>query len=1230
MIRSLFRLCAVLIFVCAIAYAQTDRGSLSGSVKDSAGAAVPGAKVTVRNEDTNISQTSTSNSVGLFDFENLNPGKYELSISSSGFKSFVQKHIQIDVGSRVISDSSLLPGTTETTVIVSAGEQSLHTDSASLGLVVEEKSITDLPLVYGNPYALEVLASGVVLSSVNPNIHVYDSGSATVSVNGSALNSIDYKLDGAPDNRIRYSAYTPSTEFIAQYKMDTANYNAAEGHSGGGFMNTQLKSGTNKLHGSAFGYYQNPNVSAYSWLPANSTTKAAKITFIREGFGVGGPAIRNKLFWFIGWEHSRQVSPSSSQEIVPDSAQKQGDFSGLYSLDTTANSGNICTSGGTLVSPTKTPNAYQLFYPDSVTASSTSATNTHYIRACIPGNVLPSGRMSSIATKYLSYYPAPMTTSAFDGGYNYTYGAGETDYYHATAARADYTMTQNQSMYAHLVWSARTHPKSYNYFPPFSDVALTYLNRGVAFGYTNVLGNSTVLNFVGAFTRFTNSNIAGMEGKVDATTLGMPSYLVNGLSHFAHSMPSITPTGYTALTTASGTQSADDIWLGSLDLTHQVKSHTLDMGAEFRRYKTSSMSGASAQGSYTSSGNLAVQTDTTTVAHNIGFSLAELELGYLSSGSQIQNSDLSVTSDYWALYLQDHWRVTSKLTINAGLRWEYETPSYERNSKEIVKFDFNATNSTTVAAASAYLSTVAGTNSLLPSSISPTGGAVFAGTNGYGKRPYKSPVFDFLPRIGFAYSLDKKTVIRGGYGIFFDSLNSYYLSGGNSGSTNTFIVPQQGYSATSSIVAPTFTNSTGLVFTSTLANPFPGGLTAVTGNKSGVNTALGQNIQFLVRNPHVPYSQRYTFGLQHQFGGWVVSVDYVGNHGVHLPVGQVSQSTNTGGREFNPIPRQYYSTKTNGYDYTVNTNESTSVTNPFYGMIASGAQNNLSSSKTYVYQLQRPYPEFASINAFDMTGMSSYNSLQANVVRRFSNGLSGTFAYTWSRALDAMTFLNAVDTKPWHGISKDERPQRIAVSAIYQLPFGKGRAHLNSGRGMLQQAVGGWQVQGLYQIQSGAPLNFTANGVYLGKNPNDSHWSRSDYKKSVANGTNKEGSWFNPALWVSDNSYSTHQIETCSTTSADYPACPYTLPSSYQIRTMPLRFNKLRADKLNQFDIGLQREFSVVKVGTLQFRGEAINVFNHVVFSAPAVSSYSTTTFGLITGQGNQPRVIQFSGFLRF
>jgi hypothetical protein len=1201
--------------------AQTDRGSIVGKISDTTGAIVGGATVTVKNEETGVVSSGRSNDAGDFLFSDLNPGKYTVIVEMPGFHKVETDHVQVDVGSRVKNDAHLSVGSSEQSVTVQADVQQLNYTSAGLGMVIEQKAITDLPLIYGNPFALEFLTPGLTVSGVNPNIHVYDSSSATVSVNGSALNALDYKLDGAPDNRIRFSAFTPSTEFIAQYKIDTATYDASQGHSSGGFVNTQLKSGTNRVHGSVFAYYQNPKINSNVWAltPTNS-----KPTFVREGAGGGGTFYKDKAFWFAGFEHSRQGTPNVQTLTVPTAAERNGDFSALYALG----SGTVC--GTTPRTIATGANPYQIFDPFSATP--TSATATTYNRTCLPGNIIPASRISAVAKADLALYPLSNVTGKADGENNYAYSASEPDNYNAEVLRLDYTISQRQNLYSHLIRSSRVQANKNNFFPPVSGTTLDYENRGIVLGHVFVLNPNTVITSTAAYTRFTTQSNAGATGVITPTSQGFPGYTTAGQSMFANSAPRIDLTTYTSATTATGIQSFDDIYLGNVSASQTKGSLFMRYGFEYRRYLTNGLSGSGSQGQYVSNGSLASASSSVTPSTGIGLAVAQLELGAISSGTQTQNADFAIRSDYYAGFFQNDWRATQKLTLNIGLRWEYETPDVERNGKQAVAFSFGATNSTTLAGAATYASKVAGSSALLPASISPTGGFVFANQNDAGKDPYTSPKYSFLPRIGFAYAANQKTVIRGGFGLFFDSLNSYLLSGGNSGSTTLFVIPQQGYSATSTVAAPTFTNAgngTGtLAYTSTLANPFPGGLTPVSGNSLGASTALGQNIQFLQPNPHTPYNERYSIGAQRQLGQWIASIDYVGNHGVHLPVGQISQGVNTGGREFNNVPAQYYSKVTNAYDYTENTtiNNTNSTTNPFFGLIPSGAAANLSSSKTSIAQLLRPLPEYASINAFTTDGMSIYHSLQAQLQRRFTNGLSFTAAYTWSRTLDATTFLNPTDPRPWYGISANDRPQRLAVSGIYQLPFGRGRRYLGDSRNVIAQVVGGWQVQGVYQIQSGAPLTFTTNPIYLGTNPADAHFTRAQYKASLpSNGGS--GSWFDTSKFVSVlGTTSANTIFTCGST---VPICPTQLPGTYQIRTIGLRYSTLRADNLNQADVGVQREFRIREYATFQFRGEAVNMLNHPVYAVPLVNP-TASTFGQIISQANQPRVFQFAGFLRF
>lgn len=1223
-----------------VALAQGDHGIVNGRVTDGTGARVTDAPVQIVEETTNVNLRTKTNASGEYAFPALVPGKYTISVSMPGFKAFKEEHIQVDLGTTTQIDLTLQVGATDSAVTVNGQSQLLNYDSADLGLVVEEKSMTELPLIYGNAFTLENLAPGVVLSGVNPNIHVYDSGTASVSINGSMYNSIDYKLDGAADNRIRTTAFTPNTESIAQYRLATSAYDASTGHASGGFTNVQAKSGTDRIHGSLFGYYQNPNINANSWL-LNYLPNQIKPTFVREGFSFGAPILKRKLFFFTGFEHSRQSNPVNGSANVPTQAEIAGDYSALYALDTTANSKNVCGSTPSVM--TGTPNAYQIFDPNS---SVYNPTTKVYQRLCVPGNnVANYGKgIDPVAAAALKYYPAPQGGTPAVG--IYSYALGNRDNYTGAIVRVDYSINPQQQMFMHLVRSSRlSQPAAI--FPPVSTAYLSYDNYGLAIGHTIALSPTLVITSVAGYTRFTDYNANPAEGQVTPTSIGMPSYLTANLPHSAKAFPRFDLTQYTSINQSSDFQNQDDIWLGNISIAKQLSTHFLRTGIEYRRYVTAGQGGGTEQGDYTSNGNFATQQNGTNASSLLGagagLSVAEFQMGILSGGTQNQNSDYLTRSSYYALYLQDDWRATQRLTLNLGLRWEHETPMEELNGKDIVAFDFNTANSTTTTGAAAYAAASPfATNPLLPATINPVGGAIFANTNGYGLAPYSSPKFDFSPRIGFAYSVAPRTVIRGGFGMFYDSIQLYDLSSSNSGSTTTITLPQQGYSQTSSLVAPSYINGA-ISIVGTLDNPFPGGLSPITGSAAGVNTAIGQDIQFLPPHPHTPYNERWNIGVQQQLGQFVLQASYVGNHGVHTPTLQTSQGTNYGGRDFNAVPDQYLSTYQQGYDaHANNTLGTTAIANPFLGLVPT-TSSYIGGKTISVAQALRPRPEFGRINSYSYDGEAVYHSAQLQVQRRFTNGFSTTQAFTWSKSLDATSFLNPGDAKPWYGISPGDRPLRYSTSVIYQLPWGRGRHWLANSHGVLAQLAGGWQVQGVYQIQSGAPLSF-GNVLYDGPgNPGDSHWSRSQYKATqnlAPNGKTVGGFWFNPANWVTSASVplvpgttvAGHPAKTCPAYSATNQStwlCPDVEPNGNQLRVFAPRYGTLRSDHLNQADVGFQREFQIWEMGTLQFRAEATNVFNHPVYSAPSTDP-TNTQFDQIIGQANASRVYQFAGFFRF
>jgi hypothetical protein len=1206
--RGLSRFLVLFSLACIVpfAFGQADRGSISGKITDSTGAVIPETNVALRDEATGIVQSTRTNNAGAYIFQALNPGSYTITVDRNGFRKSEYTHVVVDVNATNVQNIELQIGSTNSTVTVQAGIQELSTTSASQSLVVEQRSIQELPLIYGNPFTLEVLAPGILPSGVNPNIHTYDSSTASVSVNGSALNSIEYRLDGAPDNRIRLSAFTPSTEMINQYRVETASYDATEGHSSGGFVNVSLKSGTDQFHGGAFVYYQNPSINANTWT-TNGSSGAAKPLWVREGGEIGGPVWKNKAFFFFGFEHTRAGNPNVQLLTVPTLAERTGDFSALYAQDTKHPAG-----------PT---NTWQIYNPTS--GYLCTSTGTEVCRTPYANNQVTN--ISPLAQKILGYYPQPNLAGTSTGGNNYSYAASEPDYYHALSGRIDYNPTAKQVLFGHLVWSQRQQYHKNAYFFPASGTTLTYKNRGVALGYTYTLSPATVLDAHLTWTRFINQNVLPSQGIVGPVDLGMPDYLIAGLAPAANAFPRFDNTGYTSLNSDSGVLSNDDVSLGSIQISHQIGNHFLRTGFEYRMYNTNGTSTSQSNGDYSSTGNYATANSNTT-AQAIGQSLAQFETGVITTAKITINSDMAIRDNYLAGWLQDDWKASNRLVINAGLRWEYEGPMSERNYKANTYFDFNAVNPVAGAAQANYAliyPKFAAANPILPaaSSFAVNGGLRFAGQNGFGHQLYHTQIVNLLPRIGLSFRPEENTVIHAGFGIFYDSLNSFYVSGGNSGSTSTFLVQQQGFSASSS---QNGSADSGLTFPATLANPFPSGITQPTGSSLGLSTFLGQSVAFQPPNPKNIYNERWSLDLQHQFHSWLAMLGYVGNYGAHIPVQQ----------QYNNIPQQYLSTVNNTLDYAeyLKMNPATAPTNPFYYGNTPGMPNNgVGGSKTIsVGGLLLPYPEFGSISAWVDTGSSNYNSLQAMLIRRFTNGASFTSAFTWSKTLDATQFLNNADPRLWYGLSTNDRALRLAMSGIYELPFGRGRQHLNNTNKAVASVISGWQVQGVYQVQSGQPLSFTQSSyipVYLaGNNPATSSWSRSAYKKTIQPGA--AGYWFDTSKWANINNGWSTGTSGCTTATGLCSGDKFP-NAQYQLRTMPLRFGTLRADRLNQFDAGIQRNFIVWRETQLQFRAEAVNALNHPVYSAP-VTDPTNTAFGEITSQANQPRVFQFSAFLRF
>jgi hypothetical protein len=494
-------------------------------------------------------------------------------------------------------------------------------------------------------------------------------------------------------------------------------------------------------------------------------------------------------------------------------------------------------------------------------------------------------------------------------------------------------------------------------------------------------------------------------------------------------------------------------------------------------------------------------------------------------------------------------------------------------------FDFNAT-SPIAAQAMANYAAAPPPGGLAPAQFVVKGGLTYAGVNGQPSALYNAPLLDFAPRFGLAYSINSKTVLRGGYGIFFDQLG-----------ITTQIPIQTGYSQTTNMT-PTLDN--GVSFVATLANPFPGGLLQPQGNSQGLATFLGQTISAFNKNPHLPYNQRWSFGVQRQLASsTLLDVSYVGNRGTHLLApGWSSQSSTIAGQQFDGIPNQYLSPLLVRDQATINRLTQV-VSNPFYPSLPG---TNLSAPTVGLSQLLMPYPQFTGLTVVSNAGFSWYHSLQTQVQRRMSKGFTIMGSWTWSKNMEATQFLNAGDARPDRVISPNDRTNRFVVNGIYELPFGQGRAFGAGQTGVVGKLISGWQIESSFQHQTGDPLGF-GNFIFNGD------------PKAITIPISQRG----PAKWFNTSGFDRN--------SADQLADNVIYQS--------LRFSGIRADGLTYLDFSVIKKTKIKERFTADFRAEAFNALNHTVFLDPVLTPTSAT-FGQVTSSMNYPRTIQFGFVFRF
>lgn len=1228
----------VLLCLTGVGRAQEFRGTISGSVTDPSGAVVPGVQIVVKELHTGTTNRTKSDAAGQYVVPFLMPGDYSITATAPGFETFTRQGVTLEAQSHPIVDLQLKVGNAGETVEVTANAPLIDQTNASVGQVISTESVEDLPLNGRTPVVLTELSVGVIATSApGGTVHPFDNNAGNAwSIGGTPNQVSEILLDGSPDLTLLGAlAYSPTQDSVKEVSIRPFDTDASFGHTIGGVINQITKSGTNSFHGTIYEFNQIPNLDANLYFNGQSNPPKPTPTFHYNQYGLtaGGPVWiphvfngKDKLFWFFAFEGLKDSTPSSTFTTVPTQAERNGDFSALLPLGCNSAGYTVSAAGLATCNSNGALDSYQLFNP--FTATTVNGTLT---RQPIPNNILTSTGhpVDPVAAAYLKLYPLPNNTAGQqpNGQNNYLSNAPSVDRYNNEFGRLDYNLSSRDHVFFDMRHNWRSQVKN-NYFGTgLTGTTLLRENFGSTLDNVLTLNATTILDTRLNWTYF-NEVHGSPAQQYSPATVGLPSGLQSSSTmvqlpaiNFSGSCGSIT--SFQCLGDTSAALDPTTSYQFFTDVVKVIGNHTLKVGFDGRQYRLSVQNFGASSGSFSFSTNF-MTGGSAFSAQPFGADLASLYFGLPTSGSY----DVNLRSDYHQYYfgsfVQDDWRVNNHFTVNLGLRFDIDTPFEEKLGHTVSGFNASATNSASGASALFKPTTVTNSNgtSVSLASINALGGltfpsshngAVYATNNGF-----------LSPRIGFSYSPSEKWVFRGGFGIFVQPEGLSNLAATGTYSSNA-ISNSQGFSQTTTYVA---TNNSYQTNANTLSNPFPTGFVQPAGSSLGASTFIGQSISFLAPVQHDPYSERWDLGFQRSItNSTMFEALYVGNHGVHLPVAA---------QNLNAVQLPYLTTAPYRNQDLVGA-EGTTVSNPFKGLEPNSSSCN--GSTIQIQYLMERYPQFcnAAVTIQNQTiGQSYFHEAIVHIEQRRKHGLTLTANYSFAKMTEATTFLNDQDTMPTHRISPFDRTHHFTVGATYELPFGKNKLVSFGGNRIMNEILGGFVINGIYQYQSGAPIEFSSDiplnpGVNIRDitvNPRDT--SKTQLNAAIPSNANPaSGSYVGP--FVTGN-----QSLTTTCKSTDSAVCQGQAYSNAQYanhyRTLPQTMSWVRQDGFNNLDASILKNFNFTESSYLQLRFETFNTLNHPVFSAPNVSSATSSTFGVITGvpSTSAPRQVQLGARIVF
>jgi hypothetical protein len=1152
--RRIAAICLSALWLSAAALAQDARGKILGLVTDASGAPVPSAVIAAIQIEMNTTTSARTNSTGNYELPFLLPGPYRLEVAAPGFKNFRQEPIEVRVGETATVDVRLELGAVTETVKVTAEAPLIEESNASLGQTVERHQLENLPI--GGDDVMYLLQLGAGITTTQTPGHNWLPSAvdvmSTATAGGTRSGSSEFSLDGIPNMTGTMASFAPPADIVSEFRVEVAKFDASLGHGMGAHVNTSIKSGTNVVRGTAswqiapnpwqandfFGNKQLYDLSSGPVTPEKRAQMAPPRKVNRYSFTSSGPLVlprlyngRNRTFWTYGFQGFNRRNPSSTYLTVPTAEERAGDFSQLLAISS----------------------QYRIYDPATITP----AAGGRFSRQPLAGNIIPTSRLDPMAQRILQFYPLPNQRGSVDFQDNYQVAGNNSNDFLQHMGRVDHVINERHRVFGRFTYSWLNFYRN-QYFHNESRGLDRYRHqRGVALDDVYVVSPSFLVNLKYGMTWFNQPDRPFSVG-YDLVGLGFPASFASQLDPQGVSFPQIAMENVDKLGESTNTNETTLYHTWGASVTQFAGAHSLKWGGEFRLMRESSYNFGNGSPLLNFANNYTRGPLDNSGGAPMGQGIASFLLGIPTGGNVDLNASSATQSTFTGLYLQDDWKIARRLTLNLGIRWEYESAPTERFDRTVVGFDFQAASPIQAAAAANYAKSPI--PQIAAADFRTLGGLTFAGRDGARRGLYHTSKRNFAPRVGFAWRVAPNMAVRGGYGVFYDLLGIDRIG-----------VTQTGFSQRTTLT-PTLDN--GQTWTASLSNPFPNLLKPA---PVGLSTYLGQAVSFQpTYRPH-PYLQNWTISIQRQlFGRTVLDVSYMGNRLTRMAVN----------REYNGVPRQYLSSSPNR-DQTVINLLTAAVTNPFNGAPEFSA-SGIAGKTVARSQLLRPYPHFTSITAPDPVGFSWYHSLQVRLSKRLSHGLSLTANYTFSKMMEAASFLNDTDAMPEHVIAAQDRPHRFVPTVVYELPVGRNR-RFGAGMNRVADAIaGGWQAQGIFHAQTGAPLAF-GNILYRGASLADIVLPKD--QRSIER-------WFNTDAGF--EKLTGQQL-------------------GQNIRAFPSRLTGLRGPGINYWDLSMTKNFRISDRMRLQFRTNWEGAMNHPQFSTPNMTT-TNVLFGSINATVGEGR----------